>query len=48
MELVPHSDRAFSLRWTAGDVDFDLKPDGTVAGLTFRLGGDTHTATRVE
>ena len=48
LELVPHSDRAFSLRWTAGDVDFDLKPDGTVAGLTFRLGGDTHTATRVE
>ena len=48
LELVPHSDRAFSLRWTAGDVDFDLKPDGTVTGLTFRLAGDTHTATRVE
>ena len=48
LELVPHSDRAFSLRWTAGDVDFDLDPDGTVTGLTFRLAGDTHTATRVE
>ena len=48
LELVPHSERAFSLRWTAGEVDFDLGPDGTVTGLTFRLGGDTHTATKVE
>jgi hypothetical protein len=29
-------------------VDFDVKADGTVSGLTFRLGGDTHTATRIE
>jgi len=48
LELVPHSERNFSLRWTAGDVDFDVKPDGSVAGLTFRLAGDTHTATKVE
>ncbi|MFN8093737.1 MAG: family 16 glycoside hydrolase [Vicinamibacteria bacterium] len=48
LELVPHSDRAFSLRFTAGDVDFDVKPDGAVAGLTFRLGGDTQTAAKVE
>jgi hypothetical protein len=48
LELVPHSERAFSLRWTAGDVEFDVKADGTVAGLTFRLGGDTHSATRVQ
>ena len=48
LELVPHSDRAFSLRWTAGDVDFDLEPDGTVTGLTFRLAGDTRTAAKVE
>ena len=48
LELVPHSESAFSLRWTAGDVDFDLEPDGTVTGLTFRMGGDTHRATRVE
>jgi hypothetical protein len=48
LELVPHSERSFSLRWTAADVDFDLKPDGAVAGLTFRLAGDTQTATRVE
>jgi hypothetical protein len=48
LELVPHSERAFSLRWTAGEVEFDVKADGTVAGLAFRLGGDTHTATRVQ
>ncbi len=48
LELVPHSDRAFSLRWTAGDVEFDLKPDGTVSGLTFRLAGDARTATKIE
>jgi hypothetical protein len=48
LELVPHSERAFSLRWTAGNVDFDLRPDGTVAGLTFRLAGDAYTAVKVE
>jgi hypothetical protein len=48
LELVPHSDRAFSLRFTAGDVDFDFKADGAVTGLTFRLAGDTHVATRVD
>jgi hypothetical protein len=48
LELVPHSEREFSLRWTAGDVDFDLRADGRVAGLSFRLGGETRTATRIE
>jgi hypothetical protein len=48
LELVPHSDRVFSLRWTAGEVEFDVKPDGTASGLRFRLGGDTHAATRAE
>jgi hypothetical protein len=48
LELVPHSEKAFSLRWTAGDVDFDLKPDGSIVGLTFTLGGDKRTATKVE
>jgi hypothetical protein len=46
--LVPHSERAFSLRYTAGDLEFDLKPDGAVTSLTFRLAGDSHTATRGE
>jgi hypothetical protein len=48
LELVAHSEKAFSLRWTAGDVDFDVKPDGSIAGLTFTLGGDKHTATKIE
>jgi Domain of Unknown Function (DUF1080)/Domain of unknown function (DUF3471) len=48
LELVPHSDRAFSLRWTAGDLDFDLKPDGAVSGFTFTLGGDKRPATKGE
>ena len=48
LELVAHAERAFSLRWTAGDFDFDLKPDGAVTGLTFTLGGDKRAATRVE
>jgi Domain of Unknown Function (DUF1080)/Domain of unknown function (DUF3471) len=48
LELVPHSERAFSLRWTAGDVDFEITPDGKVTGLSFRLAGDTHAATRIE
>ena len=48
LELVPHSERAMSLRWTAGELDFDLKPDGAVSGFTFTLGGDKRTATKVE
>jgi len=48
LELVPHSEREFSLRWTAGEIEFDLRPDGRVAGFSFRLGGETRTATRVD
>lgn len=48
LELVPHGEREFSLRWTAGDVDFDIRPDGTVAGFRFRLGGETLRATKAE
>jgi hypothetical protein len=48
LELVPHSDRAFSLRWTAGELEFDLRGEGKVGGLSFRLGGETRAATKVE
>lgn len=48
LELVPHSEREFSLRFTAGEIEFDLRPDGRVAGLSFRLGGETRTATRFD
>ena len=46
LELVPHSEREMSLRWTAGELEFDLKPDGTVTGFTFSLGGEKRTATK--
>jgi hypothetical protein len=46
LELVPHSEREMSLRWTAGELEFDLKPDGTVSGFTFSLGGEKRTATK--
>jgi hypothetical protein len=46
LELVPHSERSMSLRWTAGDLDFDLKPDGSVSGFVFTLGGDKRPATK--
>ena len=48
LELVAHSEKAFSLRWTAGEIEFDSKPDGSISGLTFTLGGDKRTATRAE
>jgi hypothetical protein len=48
LELVAHSEKAFSLRWTAGNVDFDVKPDGSIGGLTFTLGGDKRAATKIE
>jgi hypothetical protein len=48
LELVPHSEKEFSLRYTAGELVFDVKPDGSVSGLTFSLGGDRRTAKRVE
>jgi hypothetical protein len=48
LELVAHSAKEFSLRWTAGDVDFDVKPDGSIGGLTFTLGGDKRTATKID
>ena len=48
LELVAHSEREFSLRWTAGEVAFGMRPDGAASSLTFTLGGDKRTATRVE
>jgi hypothetical protein len=48
LELVPHGEKQFSLRWTAADLDFDVRPDGTVAGFSFHIGGETLKATKVE
>ncbi len=48
LELVAHSEKEFSLRWTAGEVVFDAKADGSIGGMSFTLGGDVRTATKVE
>lgn len=47
LELLPHSKREFSLRWTAGTVMFDLDGDGKPTSLTFHLGGEARPAARI-
>lgn len=47
LELLPHSEQEFSLRWTAGTVVFDVGGDGSPTGLTFHLGGDERPAKRL-
>ncbi len=39
LELMTHSKKEFSLRWTAGRVVFDLDAKDRPTGLTFHLGG---------
>jgi hypothetical protein len=48
LELIAHSTRRFSLRWTAAEIEFDLDKDGKPTGLTFYLAGEKQTARRVE
>ena len=48
LDLIPHSSTRFSLKHTAGTVEFDLDADGTPNGLTFHLGGSTYPAKRLE
>ena len=48
LDLIPHSSTRFSLKHTAGTVEFDLDADGTPNGLTFHLGGSTYPAKRME
>ena len=47
IELVPNSDREFSLRWTAGTLVFDLA-EGKPTGFTFHLGGEAYPVKRIE
>ncbi|MEW5974280.1 MAG: family 16 glycoside hydrolase [Acidobacteriota bacterium] len=47
LELVAHSLKEFSLRWTAGKLIFDLGNDGRAVGATFYLGGSERKAKRV-
>ncbi|MBM3800948.1 MAG: DUF1080 domain-containing protein [Acidimicrobiia bacterium] len=48
IELVPHSEREFSLRWTAGRLAFDLRPGAKPSGFTIFLGGEEYSVKRVE
>ena len=48
IELVPHSTRRFSLRWTAGTVTFDLGANDIPKSFTLDIGGDQRVATKVE
>ena len=46
LELMTHSNKEFSLRWTAGRLVFDLDANERPTGLTFHLGGVTMKAKR--
>ena len=46
LELLPHSQTEFTLRWTAGRMVFDLDAKDRPTGLTFYLGGEPTKATR--
>ena len=48
IELVPNSEREFSLRWTAGKLLFELAADGKPVGFTFHLGGEDYPVKRLE
>ncbi len=47
LELLPHSEQEFSLRWTAGTVMFESGGDDVVQMLRFHLGGEARPATRL-
>ena len=47
LELLPHSNEEFSLRWTAATVMFDLGKDGTPQSMTFHIGGEARPAARM-
>lgn len=47
LELLAHSKKEFSLRWTAATVMFELGEDGSPESMTFHIGGDARPATRM-
>lgn len=47
LQLLPHSRKEFSLRWTAGTLVFDLGDDGAPKSVTFHLGGEARSAVRI-
>lgn len=46
LELLPHSETEFSLRWTAATVEFELAADGRPKQLVFHIGGEARPAVR--
>ncbi len=44
IELLPHSQEEFSLRWTAAKIVFDLDAGGSPEGMTFHIGGEQRRA----
>lgn len=46
LELLPHSETEFSLRWTAATVEFELAADGRPKQLIFHIGGEARPAVR--
>lgn len=40
IELLPHSEEEFSLRWTAAKIVFDLDAEGSPTAMTFHIGGE--------
>jgi hypothetical protein len=48
LDLIPHTPTRFSLKHTAGTIEFDLDADGAPTGLTFHLGGTDYPARKVE
>ena len=46
LELLPHSETEFSLRWTAATVEFELAADGRPKQLIFHIGGEARSAVR--
>ncbi len=48
LDLIPHSSTRFSLKHTAGIVEFDVDADGTPQGATFHLGGSKYPVQKVE
>lgn len=44
IELLPHSEEEFSLRWTAARIVFDLDAEGSPTAMTFHIGGEERRA----
>jgi hypothetical protein len=48
LELLPHSTKEFSLRWTDASLVFDLNEQAAPTGVTFHIGGDELRAKKID